>query len=60
MDSRLIFLRNLVVVELREDGEGQSSRVVDVPVQSSRGALYDQKAEQLSPRADGGPQGLSR
>jgi hypothetical protein len=32
MDSRLIFLRNLVIVELREDGEGQSIRVVDVPV----------------------------
>jgi hypothetical protein len=53
MDSRLIFLRNLVVVELREDGEGQSIRVVDVPVQSRRCVPYDEKAGQLSPRADG-------
>ena len=52
MDSRLIFLRNLIDVELREDGEGQSSRVVDVPVQGSRCVAYDEKARQLSPRSE--------
>ena len=41
MGSRLIFLRCLVDVELRDDGESYAGQIVVVLVQSRRGAGYD-------------------
>jgi hypothetical protein len=43
MESRLIFLRRLGVVETREDREGQTGRAMDVSVQACRRVVYDYK-----------------
>jgi hypothetical protein len=48
MESRLIFLRRLVVVEAREDGEGQTSQVMDILVQACRWEVQDKNGPLLN------------
>src|SRR5689334_4722268 len=55
MEGRLIFLHYRFGEEASRDGEGQASRESEYSAQASRGHLYDQKANELSPRRDEAP-----